>query len=297
MKTITQIKPLFILLILVINGCTRRFDIPEEVEEIGTYELEIKEKTFTPTGKISEESYQTISYVKNRRTSTLPKKKIIFNYDARDSLIEERYFDLVNKPTLVKKVKYQYLNNKKVLSIYNANAVLNRKVATHYNREGLVSRIEDHTFLGNTQNTRTDSIVFDINGRPHLTYTTVENFADSKIVQKLEYDSIGRIVRYIFTELNTQMDTSIMTNHYQEGHLALQIGTDSYGDTTLVKVFNRGQLKNSKVIMFYNEIFEQYDSQERLIRYENVYGDKKRIKLYQYLGNSELTVSYSIDLK
>ena len=98
------LRNLGLLSLFAFLGCSNSIEvnIPEEAKSIGTYKVTLTEFIRNDKGLVTEEIYTTQLYESNKVVETLEARRIHFEYDANDSLVEETYYTGAEK--LTKKV-------------------------------------------------------------------------------------------------------------------------------------------------------------------------------------------------
>jgi hypothetical protein len=292
------LRNLVLLYLFALLGCSSNIEvnIPEEAKSIGTYKVVLTEFIRNDKGLVTEEIYTTQLYEFNKVVETLEARRIHFEYDANDSLVEETYYTRAKK--LTKKVTHKIGALEKVTTIFDQKSNLNSKTIYTYNNFRRVIKKENLIFEEKGETKFIDSTIYDNQNRPYLHFNSAVSpyTRETQTSYRTVYDSLSNVDYYIYLESGKEPDTINLINKFDGNILISTTVIDEYGDTTFVRNFKNGLISNSFLYKFYDTEKSEFDPMERLIRSEIIGEDRREITVYQYRDNFNAKISYELNI-
>tara|TARA_R110000796_G_scaffold252557_1_gene387676 strand:- start:66058 stop:66954 length:897 start_codon:yes stop_codon:yes gene_type:complete len=294
------LRNLGLLSLFALLGCSNNIEvnIPEEAKSIGTYKVTLTEFIRNDKGLVTEEIYTTQLYESNKVVETLEARRIHFEYDANDSLVEETYYTGTEKQIRIKRVTHKIGAKEKITSIFDRFDTLNRRISYTYNDLRELSKKENLYFVDKEESLFVDSVIYDDQRRPYLqiSYTNDSSFGRIQTDQYTNYDSLGNVDYYVIIESGKEPDTINLINKFDGNILISTTVIDEYGDTSFVRNFKNDLISSSFLYKFYDTEKSEFDSSGKLIRFEVISEDKKEITVYQYSENFNAKISYELNI-
>jgi|GEM_PF-5761116 len=291
------LRNLGLLSLFAFLGCSNSIEvnIPEEAKSIGTYKVTLTEFIRNDKGLVTEEIYTTQLYESNKVVETLEARRIHFEYDANDSLVEETYYTGAEK--LTKKVIHKIGTLEKVTSIFDQKSNLNSKTIYTYNNFRGVIKKENLIFEEKGETKFIDSTIYDNQNRPYLHFNSASSpyTGETQTSYRTVYDSLGSVDYYIYLESGKEPDTIKLVNNYVNGVLSSSTVTDTDNNMEFISNYKDGILINSYVHDFY-DTKEDFDLNGRKIRSEIIGEDRREITIYQYSKNFHAKISYELNI-